>query len=137
MNEQTIEKDGQTFAKVFRADDSVENGMHFLTENEDPLQVGIFEREEGYEVLPHKHKSRDLNLPYPGEFIFVQNGKVKLEVFDEQWNTIGETTVSTGECIVIMQGGHALTMIEPTRILEVKQGPYPGRENDKTFRDPQ
>lgn len=137
MNEQTISADGKVYAKVFRADGDVEDGMHFLTDDAAPLQVGIFEREEGYHVIPHKHNPRDLQLPYPGEFIFVQKGKLKFEVFDEEWNTVDEAIVESGDCIVIMRGGHAMTMLEPTRMLEVKQGPYPGRENDKTFRDPQ
>tara|TARA_Y100000310_G_scaffold145788_1_gene145194 strand:- start:2328 stop:2741 length:414 start_codon:yes stop_codon:yes gene_type:complete len=137
MNEQTIEKDGQIYAKVFRAEGNIENGMHFLTGDEDPLQVGIFEREKGYEVIPHKHNPRTLDLESPGEFIWFQSGSAKVEILDDDWSVIGEVTVTAGDCLVIMKGGHTLTMLEPVRMLEVKQGPYPGREIEKTFRDPQ
>lgn len=135
MIEQTIEHNGEVYAKIFPTNTSIEGGVYFVTDDNAPLQVGIFEREAGYKVVPHKHNPRELSLPYPGECIIVQSGKLAVKIFDDQWNTVGEAEVNTDECIVIMQGGHEMTMLEPSRIFEVKQGPYLGREQDKTFRD--
>ena len=135
MPETTIQKDGTIYAKVFRADIDTTDGIRFLTNDNDPLQVGIFERQAGYEVIPHTHNPRKIDIEHPGEFIWIQEGRVKLEIFDDAWSVIGEAQLHAGDCLVIMQGGHALTMLEPTRMLEVKQGPYPGREEEKTFRD--
>lgn len=132
---QIIKKGGDVYAKIFRADIDTKDGIRFVTEDEDPLQVGIFERGEGYEVAPHKHNPREISLPYPGEFLWMQSGKAKVTVYDDDWNEIDTVIIRAGDCLVIMRGGHKLTMLEPVRFLEVKQGPYPGRENDKTFRD--
>lgn len=137
MNEQRIEKDGITYAIVFAANTNVTDGMRFITSNEDPLQVGVFERDAGYAVMPHMHNKRDIHLDCPGECIFFQSGKASVEIFDNDWNVIKTVIVNGGDCLVIMKGGHALTMLEPTRMLEVKQGPYLGREKDKTFQNPQ
>ncbi len=133
-----IEKDGRIYAKYFQSDIPVQSGIRFITEDADPLQVGVFERAERYEVSAHRHKSRKLTLPDVGEFLWIQSGSAIVEIFDEEWNTLGKWTVHGGDCVVLLRGGHALTMLEPTRILEVKQGPYPGnREDEKTFRDHQ
>ncbi|MCA9370870.1 MAG: hypothetical protein KC680_02840 [Candidatus Peregrinibacteria bacterium] len=135
MKEQTIEAGGIVYAKIFRADEDLEDAVHFFTEDADPLQVGIFERAEGYDVVPHKHNPRELSLEYPGEFLWIQSGEVQVTIFDDDWTTIDTLIVNGGECLVIMKGGHEMKMLKPTRLLEVKQGPYIGRENDKTFRD--
>ncbi len=132
----TIEKDGEIYAKIFSSDIETENGMKFVTEDEDPLQVGVFERESGYEVVPHRHVSRNLSLSDVGEFLLIQKGEVTVTVFDEDWGEIESVTVGTGGCIVFLRGGHGLTMNKNARILEVKQGPYPGRDAEKVFRDP-
>ena len=137
MSQKTIKHNGETYAHIFRADTPADNGVKFFTKDEDPLQVGLFEREEGYEVVPHRHNPLSVELSPPGEFIWIQSGSAAVKIFDNDWNIIEEVTVVGGDCIVILNGGHAFTMLEQTRILEVKQGPYPGRETEKTFRDSQ
>ena len=72
---------------------------------------------------------RSINLPHIAEFLSIEDGKVAVTIYDEEWEIVGEQTVEKGQCIVFLRGGHALRMLEPTRILEVKQGPYLG--NDK------
>lgn len=135
MSQRTIKHNGEVYAHIFSADTPVDNGMKFFTQDKDPLQVGIFERDAGYEVVPHRHNPLSVDLSPPGEFIWIQSGSAKVSIFDDDWNTIEEVTIASGDCIIILKGGHALTMLEPTRLLEVKQGPYPGREIEKTFRD--
>lgn len=132
---QTIEKDGKVYAKIFKADIEAADGIHFLTEDADAIQVGIFERESGYEVAAHRHVARTVDLKHPGEFLWIQRGSAVAQVFDEEWNEIASEEVHAGDCIIFLQGGHGLRMQDDTRILEVKQGPYPGREAEKVFRD--
>lgn len=132
---QSIEHEGVVYAIFFRADITAPDGMRFMGKEDDPLQVGIFEREKGYEVQVHRHCPRDIHLKSVGEFLWIQSGKTHITIFDDQWNSIGDTTLETGDCAILIRGGHGLTMLEPTRILEVKQGPYPGKEKEKIFRD--
>jgi hypothetical protein len=35
--------------------------------------------------------------------------------------------------ILLASGGHGFTMLEPTEIIEVKQGPYAGTEDKERF----
>jgi len=39
--------------------------------------------------------------------------------------------IMAGDVILLASGGHGFTMLEPTEMIEVKQGPYVG-ESDKT-----
>lgn len=130
-----IEKNGIPYALVYPRSLAVENGMRFATSDGDALQTGFFERPEGFEVPAHRHLPRKIELEHIAEFISVESGRVLATVLDEEWNEVAQLEVGAGECIVFLRGGHALTMLEPTRIMEVKQGPYPGKANDKILRD--
>ncbi|MDD5751781.1 MAG: hypothetical protein PHS73_04665 [Candidatus Peribacteraceae bacterium] len=126
-----IEKDGIPYALIFPQTLPVRDGVRFVTQKEDGLQAGFFERPEGHEVPPHRHKSRTVELEHIAEFLRIERGKVRVTVLDEEWNIIGEHTVEQGWCALFLRGGHALRMLTPTRIMEIKQGPYVG--NDKIF----
>ena len=130
-----IAKNGVDYALVFPRTLPTENGLRFPTHDNDGLQVGFFERDKGYEVPPHRHLPRKIDLEHIAEFIAIEKGRVAITVYDEEWNVVGEQEVKTGECIIFLRGGHALQMLEPTRIMEVKQGPYPGKSNDKILKD--
>lgn len=127
-----IEHDGIIYAIVFRRDIPVSGGVRFLTNDTDGLQVGLFEREGGYVSAPHRHVPRHITLEHPGEFLSIERGTIRATIFDDGWQTIAERTVCAGECIGFLRGGHAITVIESARILEVKQGPY--QSEDKIFR---
>jgi hypothetical protein len=43
----------------------------------------------------------------------------------------GPFVVDCGDVILLAYGGHGFEMLEPTEMIEVKQGPYAG-DNDKT-----
>jgi mannose-6-phosphate isomerase-like protein (cupin superfamily) len=127
-----ITKDGTPYAMVFRGRMPV-NGVEFLTTPEQELQLGVMQRPAGYEVQPHTHPPFERTARGTSEFLYVQEGKVEVEVYDEDWVTLGTETVEGGDFLLLFRGGHRLKMLEPTRMIEVKQGPYPG-EGAKEFR---
>ena len=133
-NMKTVESEGNIYAYFFQQEMSISGEAQFITKDEAPIQVGIFERDTGYEVPAHTHFSRKLDLENVGEFLLIQNGSALVRVFDETWNVLCEHTVQKGDCVIFLRGGHELTMLEPTRILEVKQGPYLSKAEEKTFR---
>ncbi|MBU0766678.1 hypothetical protein KKF55_02755 [Patescibacteria group bacterium] len=128
---QRIEHNGEIYALIFKQDVDTENGVKFVTEDCDSLQVGFFERDAEYEVKPHRHKSRNLDLKNIGELIILENGKLLVTIFNDEWEKVAEQTVEEGQCLIFLKGGHSIKMLEPSRIMEVKQGPY--QENDKIF----
>ncbi|MHA1381691.1 MAG: hypothetical protein ACTSRG_25255 [Candidatus Helarchaeota archaeon] len=44
---------------------------------------------------------------------------------------ISEATLNDGDLIVLLSGGHGFKFLEETKMIEIKQGPYTGRDNDK------
>lgn len=133
-NLETIEVNGSTYAYFFQKDIEIPNAAQFITQAEDPMQVGIFEREKGYQVPAHRHISRTVELQSVGEFLLIQSGSAVVEVFNDAWEVLCTKTVTAGDCVIFLRGGHAVKTLEPTRILEVKQGPYLSTEKEKTFR---
>jgi oxalate decarboxylase/phosphoglucose isomerase-like protein (cupin superfamily) len=92
------------------------------------------ERKAGYEVKAHMHPEVNRALVGTSEFLYVERGRMKVTVFDEEWAVLAEEELISGEFLLFFRGGHAITMMEDTRLLEVKQGPYPGDIAAKIFR---
>lgn len=131
-NIQRIGRKGITYALVFRRDITVPKDVLFVTGEADGLQVGFFERSSGYATAPHRHKSRVITLEHPAEYLCIERGKIAVTVFDEEWKTVEERILTAGDCIVFLHGGHAISILEDARIMEVKQGPF--MQQDKVFR---
>ena len=130
----TVSKAGRTYAIFVHSGVPIE-GTRFFTQNEDLFQVGMFERPMGYSVRPHQHTEQDVQIHTFAEFLYIERGKVRVTVFDDAWEVLAEEDMEAGSFLLFLSGGHALTVLEPARILEVKQGPYPGDGDAKIFRD--
>ncbi len=126
-------KNGVTYALFVCGRPEVKDSQ-FFTQNADEFQVGVFERPAGYEVKAHQHPGRHSAITRTTEFLYVEKGKSEVTVFDEEWNELHRHVVAAGDFLVFLRGGHHLVMLEPTRLVEVKQGPYEGDAMKKLFR---
>lgn len=129
-----IEKDGKLYALVMPRGLSAE-GARFLTSQECPFQVGVMERPVGYIVQPHQHPPVSLQVSSVSEFLSIERGRVKAVIYDDVWNVVGEEILSAGDAILLLAGGHSFEVLEPCRMVEVKQGPYPGEQKAKIYRE--
>ncbi len=135
MDAVRVVKNGeQTLAIFVRKGLSVENAR-FVTEQQDSLQLGFFERPSGHQVRAHRHQELPAEKRTGAEFLFIESGEAKVTVFDDVWKIIAEETVQSGDALLFLAGGHQVEMLKPTRFLEIKQGPYPGDDKAKVFRD--
>src|SRR3989344_5863474 len=106
----------------------------FVSPDHFPFQVGLHHRKKDEKVIAHFHKpfSELKNFPVQ-EFFYVISGRVKFELHDEQEQDqkVGEVYLGAGDTI-ILNTGHAVTFLdEATKVVELKQGPYRGREQEK------
>ncbi|MEK6809608.1 MAG: hypothetical protein AABY40_02965 [Nanoarchaeota archaeon] len=131
---------GKLLAVIIRAkalDELQASGkkMSFHTPEHFPLQVGIHSRQKGDAVSAHFHRHFPelKNLPVQ-EFFYVKSGKVKIDLFDEQEDDakVSEVVAGSGDT-VLLNTGHGMTFLEKTELIELKQGPYRGREEEKRF----
>lgn len=128
-----IKKNEKLFALIFTRELSC-SGVKFLTPNEYPLQIALIEHKKGKEIRKHIHNPDIVyEVNTTQEFLFVEKGKVKATIYDEDWTVIDEIILSAGDFFLHIHGGHGFEVIEECRIIEVKQGPYPGDKKAKIF----
>jgi mannose-6-phosphate isomerase-like protein (cupin superfamily) len=105
-------------------------GISFFTNDNDSQQLGYMNRPEGYVIPPHRHNIVPREVHLTQEVLFIKSGKVRVDFYDNQQNYIQSTVLEKGDVILLADGGHGFEMLEPSEIIEVKQGPYVG-EMDK------
>jgi mannose-6-phosphate isomerase-like protein (cupin superfamily) len=122
---------GKTLAMIIRRDFG-KKGIHFLTEPDEAFQLGVLNHPAGYKVKPHHHrrirKENDRNL----EFLFIVSGEIEARFYDDH-KLVQTITLYRGDALLQLSGGHEFRMIRPTKIIEVKQGPYYGNEKEKEY----
>lgn len=138
-----VEHNGKILAIIVRAYSLQEleqsgESMLFATPDDFPFQVGIHHRQKGEIIKPHFHLnfSELKNFPVQ-EFFYVISGTVKIDLYDdrEQDKKISEAVVEAGDSI-ILNTGHGFTFLDNAKLIELKQGPYRGREQEKRFIKP-
>ncbi len=115
----------------FRAD-----GIEFFTPNEFSQQLAYMSRPQGHVIPPHVHNPVRREVTNTLEALFVRQGRVRVDFYTEDRTFICNRTLQTGDVILLVSGGHGFTMLEPTEMIEIKQGPYAGDE-DKTRFNPE
>jgi hypothetical protein len=122
--------DGKTVALVVRNEYNKE-GINFISENHYPLQVGINNYRKNEKIKPHSHINRKITINTAQEVIYIKSGKAKLDLYDGNNSKFQTLTLSTGDLVFFISGGHGFQILENTTIIEVKQGPYNGKNQDK------
>jgi mannose-6-phosphate isomerase-like protein (cupin superfamily) len=129
----SVTSSGKTYA-LFVTDKPKVDAAKFFTQHSDEFQVGVFERPTGYEVKPHMHPAAKQTVRHTTEFLYFEEGGAQVTIFDEDWNELHRQSVKAGDFLVFFRGGHSLVMEQETRLVEVKQGPYPGDSSAKVFK---
>ena len=70
-------------------------------------------------------------VQFTKEVLFIKSGKVRVDFYDDDQNYLESRILHQGDVILLAFGGHGFEILEPTEMIEVKQGPYAG-EADKT-----
>ena len=77
----------------------------------------------------HIKVQREINLTQ--EVLFIRKGKMRVNLYTREKEYITSRELGTGDTLFLCSGGHGFEMLEDTQMIEVKQGPYSGREGDK------
>jgi hypothetical protein len=111
------------------------DGIEFFTPNTYSQQIGYMNRPAGYVIPPHVHNPVVREVQYTKEVLFIKSGRLRVDFYSETQFYLESTILETGDVILLAYGGHGFEMLEPTEIIEVKQGPYAG-DQDKTRFEP-
>lgn len=107
------------------------DGIEFFTPGDFSQQLGYMNRPKDYVIPPHVHNLVERKVDMTQEVLIVRSGKVRVDFYDDGHNYLESRIIQTGDIILLAHGGHGFKMLEPTEMVEVKQGPYCG-EQDKT-----
>lgn len=130
MEETIRDTEGKPLAVILRASER-KDGIHFVSEPGYPLQLGVSCYHEGDAVKAHAHLPREITIHQVQEVLHIDSGRVTIDLYDGSRRLSGSVVLAAGDTILLVSGGHGLRFLEETRIVEVKQGPYAGRDLDK------
>lgn len=125
-----ITHEGRTLAVLLHTEYRAE-GIQFFTPGDFSQQLGYMNRPQGYVIPPHVHNPVVREVQYTKEVLFIKSGKVRVDFYDDEQQYLESRVLHQGDVLLLAFGGHGFEMLEPTEIIEVKQGPYAG-EADKT-----
>jgi hypothetical protein len=108
-------------------------GIKFFTPNDFSQQLGYMNRPDGYVIPPHVHNPVVREVQYTKEVLFIKSGKVRADFYDDDQNYLESHILYQGDVILLAFGGHGFEMLEPSEMIEVKQGPYAGDEDKTRF----
>lgn len=110
------------------------NGQHFYGHENDFLQVGAMNLETGRVLKPHLHLPQRKKITRNQEVLIILKGSVEVTFYsDDTQLEFDRRVLKSGDIIVLIQGGHGFKILEETRLIEIKQGPYQGQVKDKFF----
>ncbi|MGZ4892134.1 MAG: cupin domain-containing protein [Halobacteriota archaeon] len=109
------------------------DGIEFFTPSDFSQQLAYMRRHKGEVIAPHVHNRVDREIYRTQEVLFIRNGKVRVDLYSETQTFLTSVVLETGDVILLASGGHGFTMLAPTEMIEVKQGPYLGDQDKRRF----
>lgn len=130
-NLEKMEVDGQILALIVRKKYN-KPGYNFVSPIEFPLQLGVSIRKEGEHVKPHRHVPfKELyNLPAQ-ELLYIESGKAEIILFHDKKKY--KTVILEKGDIILLNCGHEVKFLKDTKMIELKQGPYRGKDVEKEY----
>ena len=122
--------DGKTIAIVVKGEFR-KDGVNFVSKQDFPLQLGISGYKKGSKIKPHFHIEKEIKINKIQEVVHIESGRTMVSLYDLKGKKIKAVELSADDTIFFVEGGHGFEMLEDTKIIEVKQGPYFGKDKDK------
>jgi len=122
--------DGKIIAIVVKSDFKKE-GVNFVSKGGYPLQLGISSYKKGGTIKAHFHIEKEIRINKIQEVVHIKSGRAMVNLYDLNGKKFQSVELSDGDTIFLVDGGHGFEMLDDTKIIEVKQGPYFGKDKDK------
>ena len=124
--------DGDLILAIVIRNADWEEGLNFVSSEEDYLQVGIWGYNKDKKLEPHIHLSAPRKVLRTQEVVFVKDGRIRADIYTEKEEFLKSVELKKGDTIILLNGGHGYEILEDnTKVLEVKNGPYVGADKDR------
>ena len=124
-------RDGDAFVAIILRGSLREPGVHFYSEAGFPQQIGYIRHPAGHVIPSHVHNAVPRHITQTQETLLVREGRVRVDFYRADRSLLTSRVLTDGDVILLADGGHGFEVLDPTSIIEVKQGPYLG-EAEKT-----
>lgn len=124
------DQNGSPLALVLRANFQVA-GLDFLTPDESNLQLGVMSRPKSEYIHAHVHEHLERQITGTQEVLYLQTGKVRIDLFTRDHEYVSSIELNPGDFVLLSEGGHGIEVLEESRLVEIKQGPF-AEGKDKT-----
>jgi hypothetical protein len=132
MSVETIEYANIRYAEIIWSDTTVGHTT-FFSPAESSFQFGLLAHKAGFIEPPHYHRAVTRTITDLQQMFVVQRGAVAVQLFNDDLVLLREVILRQGDAIVLIQGVHAIRVIEDMQCISVKQGPFMGTELDKVI----
>ena len=110
----------------------IKDKLSFISPKEFPLQVGVHNKEKDFFIEAHEHIPFDkLENLKSQEIFYIASGKAEVGLY-HGGKKVASRIIKEGD-LMILNSGHDLKFLEDTKLIEVKQGPYREKENEKRY----
>lgn len=107
-------------------------GLNFYSKDEEFIQVGSWNYDNGKELLKHKHNIIEKPSNLTQETLYIRQGSIKAHVYNTKNEFIEEIIAHEGDVLIMLHGGHGYDILsDDTQVLEIKNGPYVGADADR------
>lgn len=132
---QNIEKiyNGEELLSIIIRDNFHAEGITFITPDDYPHQMGYMNREKDYVIAPHVHNRVERKVDFTQETLIVKSGVVRVDFYTQEKQYLESRIIYKGDVILLAAGGHGFKMIQPSEMIEIKQGPYAGAMDKVRF----
>jgi len=122
--------DGHIIGIVLRKD-AVFDKITFFSKPDFSQQLGFLPHKRGSVIHAHFHKEVRRHIQRTQEVLFLKTGRVIVNFYTTGKQYICSRELTAGDCVFLCGGGHGFKVLEDSAMIEVKQGPYSGRNSDK------
>lgn len=114
-------------------DEDWNQGLQFLTNDEQFLQLGTWWYNKGKILDRHHHNIVERKSNLTQECVVVISGKMRVDIYDDLQKFVESFEINAGELALFEAGGHGYEILsDDTKIVETKNGPFMGLDKDKT-----
>lgn len=125
-----IKYKGKLIATIVRSN-YASDGITFFSPPALSQQLGYLPHKRGSVIKPHIHKQIERKVTLTQEVLLIRKGRILVNLYTEDKKYIASRELSAGDVILLCSGGHGFKILEDIEMIEVKQGPYSGKGNDK------
>ena len=112
------------YALIIKETYQNKKGISFFTKNSANQQIGFMNHPKNYIIEPHKHQKRQTKIFITSEVIILQKGKLRVDFYDNKKKYLFSITLTKNQIIMLVHGSHGFKILEPVKMLEIKQGPF-------------